>query len=143
MDAKRQNFVNALLVGVEGDSRLMMHGVFRAEGWQLYEAVNRQHAMQCLERRPVHMAIVNADCNNWPWKQALRDLQRIPRPPQLVVTSRIADETLWAEVLNWGAYDLLAEPFRRDEVERVVAAARRHFEGRPPGAIGRRAAAAS
>ncbi|HLK47457.1 MAG TPA: hypothetical protein VKT49_04945, partial [Bryobacteraceae bacterium] len=64
----------------------------------------------------------------WPWKRALQDLRRLSRPPQLVVTSRLADELLWAEALNWGAYDVLAEPFDRDEVMRVVASARRHFE---------------
>jgi DNA-binding response OmpR family regulator len=54
----------------------------------------------------------------------------------LIVTSRTADEHLWAEVLNIGGYDVLPQPFNRDEVERVVAAARRHFETAmmPPGA---------
>jgi hypothetical protein len=29
-------------------------------------------------------------------------IQRVPKPPLLVVTSRLADEYLWAEVLNLG-----------------------------------------
>jgi hypothetical protein len=48
-----------------------------------------------------------------------------------VVTSRTADDYLWAEVLNVGGYDVLAQPLERDEVERVVASARRHFDVRP------------
>lgn len=74
--------------------------------------------------------MTNAHLPKWPWKMALADLQRMACPPQLVVTSRLADDSLWAEVLNSGGYDLLAEPFDRSEVERVIASARRHFD--PP-----------
>jgi hypothetical protein len=34
---------------------------------------------------------------------------------------------LWAEVLNCGGYDVLAQPFDRTEVERVVTSARQTF----------------
>jgi FixJ family two-component response regulator len=43
------------------------------------------------------------------------------------VTSRLADEYLWAEALNLGAYDVLAKPFDTSEVMRVVASAWRHW----------------
>jgi hypothetical protein len=35
------------------------------------------------------------------------------------VTSRLADERLWAEALNLGAWDVLAKPFDADEVIRI------------------------
>jgi len=44
----------------------------------------------------------------------------------VIVASRLADERLWAEVLNLGGYDLLAKPFDRDELVRVIAMAARH-----------------
>jgi DNA-binding response OmpR family regulator len=40
-----------------------------------------------------------------------------------IVTSRLADDALSAEVLNVGGYDLLLKPFRAEEVIRVVHAA--------------------
>jgi hypothetical protein len=36
------------------------------------------------------------------------------------VSSRVADDRLWAEVLNLGGYDLLTNPFAPAEVSRVV-----------------------
>ena len=51
-------------------------------------------------------------------------------PPSLVVTSRLADERLWAEVLNLGAYDLLARPFNKNELTRTVALAWQHWVNR-------------
>lgn len=44
----------------------------------------------------------------------------------LLVASRHATDTLWAEVLNLGGFDVLALPFDRDELERAVLSALRH-----------------
>jgi DNA-binding NtrC family response regulator len=41
----------------------------------------------------------------------------------LIVTDRLADERLWAEVLNLGGYDLLLKPFDPEELLRVVSSA--------------------
>jgi DNA-binding NtrC family response regulator len=54
------------------------------------------------------------------WKAVLTHIQRMPAPPQLIVADRLADDALWAEVLNLGCYDLLMTPFSAEEVLRVV-----------------------
>jgi DNA-binding response OmpR family regulator len=46
-------------------------------------------------------------------------------PPPLIVSSCVADDRLWAEVLNLGGYDLLTKPFLAAEVSRVVRMAAR------------------
>lgn len=138
----RDSLVCALLVGEDRESRLLIHEVFREVGWRLYEAQDRKQALHCLEQRTVHVVIVNDHCG-WPWRRVLDDLQHLPNVPQVVVTSSQADEALWAEVLNRGGYDVLAEPLQREEVERVIASARRHFEPQGAGAPFVRAAAVS
>ena len=42
---------------------------------------------------------------------------------ELVVTSAWADARFWAAAINLGAYDMLAQPFSRMEVGRVLAGA--------------------
>jgi len=121
-------FVSALLAGDFQSGRLLIHDAFRTMGWRLYEAGGRKQALQCLKRRPVQVVVAKADIPDWTWKRVLHDLRQKPQPPQLIVVSRLADDSLWSEALHWGAYDVLAEPFQRDEVIRVVASARRHFE---------------
>ena len=140
---KPDNFVSALLAGDFQEGRLLIHDAFRAMGWRLYEAEDRKQSMQCLKRRPVQVVVAKSDMKDWSWKRVLRDVRQLPQPPQLVVVSRLADDSLWSEALHWGAYDVLAEPFQRDEVIRVVASSRRHFEPvqRAAGAV--RVAAAS
>jgi hypothetical protein len=50
----------------------------------------------------------------------LDTLPELPLAPRLVVFSRAADNRLWGEVLNLGAYDLLMFPFERPELLRVA-----------------------
>jgi DNA-binding response OmpR family regulator len=57
------------------------------------------------------------------WKDILAELQPMLDPPMLIVTSRLADEHLWAEALNLGAYDVLAKPFDQKEVIHVLSSA--------------------
>ncbi len=129
MDHKpREQSVSALLVGAYEKDRLLIHEIFRKPGWRLFEAQDRKRAMYCLERNPVQVVIAEADVPKWNWHHVLNDLRQMAQPPQLIVTSRHADDYLWAEALNIGAYDVLPQPFQRDEVERVVTSARRHFE---------------
>jgi DNA-binding NtrC family response regulator len=118
--------LSALLVGEFPAERLLVHDIFQKCGWRLYEAPDRRRALQSLNRHPVQVVIGESDLPSWNWQRMLHDLQGLDASPQLVVTSRTADEQLWAEVLNVGAYDLLARPFDREELERVVAAACRH-----------------
>jgi DNA-binding response OmpR family regulator len=63
------------------------------------------------------------------WKDVLEQVTILPDPPSLIVTSRLADERLWAEALNLGAYDVLAKPFDSAEAMRVIGAAWRAWGG--------------
>lgn len=127
-----EHVVCALFVGENEQDRLLVNEIFRSAGWRLLEAHNRLSALQQLERNSVQVVVAESDLRNWDWKSVLRDLRRTEHPPQLVVTSPAADDRLWSEVLNLGGYDvLLARPLDREEVRRVVASARRHYDVQP------------
>ena len=57
------------------------------------------------------------------WKELLDSAEGLPAPPPVIVASRIADERMWAEVLNLGGYDVLARPLSGEEVIRSVTSA--------------------
>jgi DNA-binding response OmpR family regulator len=57
------------------------------------------------------------------WIDILNQISGAAGRPLLIVTSRLADDALWAEVLNLGGYDVLAKPFRRQEVQFVLTSA--------------------
>lgn len=62
------------------------------------------------------------------WKELLEEVQRMANPPPVIVADRLADESMWAEVLNLGAHDLLMKPFDAKEVLHVVGMAWRRYE---------------
>jgi DNA-binding response OmpR family regulator len=103
------------------------HQVLRSmlDDFRITAVGTRKAAMSflCLDRVPV--IVCERDLPDGTWKDILGDTAAFPNPPALVVTSRLADEYLWAEVLNLGCYDLLAKPFSEPEVKRVLAAALR------------------
>lgn len=80
------------------------HQVLRCmlNNFKIATAGTRQEAMSflCLDRVPV--IVCDRDLPDGTWKDILGDTAELPDPPALVVTSRLADEYLWAEVLNLG-----------------------------------------
>lgn len=114
--------VSALLVGAYENDRELVRDVFRKSGWRLYETRDRHRVPGLLKRRCVQVVIAESAG----WQRLLEEIRELPVSPQLVITSRTADDVLWSEVLNRGGYDVLPQPLDRDEFQRVVAAAIRH-----------------
>jgi DNA-binding response OmpR family regulator len=92
--------------------------------WSIHKAHTLTSAVAQL-RKHAPIPLVVCDQDLWPgtWKDLLKRLDCLNDPPFLIVTSRLADEQLWAEALNLGAYDVLAKPFDTQEVNRTLSSA--------------------
>ena len=122
-----ENSVSALLVGSFEHDRQLVRDVFQNSGWRLFESQDRRHALSYLAKHPIQVVVTETEIPGWNWKRVLDDLRKMAHPPQLIVTSRHADDRLWAEALNVGAFDVLPQPFERFDVQRAIESARRHF----------------
>jgi DNA-binding response OmpR family regulator len=91
----------------------------------LYRATARRDATPVIRRHRPNVVICEPSLPDGSWQDLLGDLQSQPRPPMLIVCSLLADDRLWAEVLNIGGYDVLMKPFRPVEVIRVIRMAAR------------------
>ena len=111
----------ALLLGEYPGDRKLVRDVFRRSGWDLQEVRSRRDALNRARRCRVQVVIAESAG----WQDLLDDLRQLPDVPRLIVTSRTADDYLWAAVLNHGGFDVLPQPFDREELQRVVAAAGR------------------
>ncbi len=98
--------------------------------WMVHPASGVGPAAEMLAEQEI--AIVISECNFFPdtWRTLLEYISALPDPPLLIVASRLADERLWAEALNLGAWDVLAKPFDKQEVRRVLATAWRYWRDR-------------
>ncbi len=64
--------------------------------------------------------ICERDLPDGSWKHLFEETQALPLPPKFIVSSRLADEYLWVEVLNLGGHNVLSTPFDAREVAYVV-----------------------
>lgn len=54
------------------------------------------------------------------WLDVLEEVRRAGPAPDVIVTRPVVDARFWAEVLNLGGYDMLAQPFSEEEVRHVL-----------------------
>ncbi len=87
----------------------------------LAHATCLRDASSKLETRGFQVILSEADLEDGNWLDALRMARS--SGAELVVTHAWADAPFWAEAINLGAYDLLAQPFQRTEVQRVLLSA--------------------
>ena len=109
------------------DHRALIH-ILRPAGWSLDSAFSWVEAIKSLEAEPTPVVIVERDLPDGNWKTLHNRLIQMPLPPKMIVTCRLADERLWAEVLNLGGFDVLAQPFHVREVLRSVNSACSHWD---------------
>jgi DNA-binding NtrC family response regulator len=99
-------------------------------GWTVIASATVASALSVLREIPIPIVICDCDISSGRWGEMLDHLPFLPDPPLFIVTSRLADERLWAEALNLGAWDVLAKPFDADEAIRIVGIARQHWQDR-------------
>jgi DNA-binding NtrC family response regulator len=113
----------ALLISpAEEDHETLQH-LFQHHGWSLQVVECLDSAMAALYENPVFLVITERDLPGGNWKDVLRTITGLPRPPLVIVISQLADDYLWAEALNLGVYDVLAKPLVQAEVARVLTSA--------------------
>ena len=98
--------------------------------FQVKSCATLASGLAALRKRQFEVVVCERDLTPGSWKDVLEQVTILPGPSSLIVTSRLADERLWAEALNLGAFDVLIKPFDSIEMMRVVGAAWRAW-GRP------------
>ena len=87
--------------------------------WQIHLQASVESTMASLRRERIPIILCDRDRTADAWKELLEQFDGLSSPPLLIVASRLADDRLWVEALNLGAYDVLAKPFDTAEVVRI------------------------
>src|SRR5271165_1029470 len=107
-----------LLVSPAIDDRLSLErllnasepGAYPYSRWSVVHHATPERIVIALKESRIPIVICDDDVSRGFWRQLVEELAQLPEPPLLIVTSRLADERLWAEALNLGAWDVLAKP---------------------------------
>ena len=96
-----------------------------------------QDARAKLQQKDYDVVLTEAALPDGQWLDVLHLARECPREMEVIVTDPQADARFWAEALNLGAYDLLAQPFYEPEVRRILynACSRPAYQGYPMAAI--------
>jgi hypothetical protein len=98
--------------------------------WKIHKALKLSSAVGLVHENRIPLVVCERDLRPGTWKEMLDCLTLLPQPPYLIVTAKLADDYLWAEALNLGAYDVLAKPFDGAEVNRILSLAWLHWQDR-------------
>ena len=109
-----------ILVVVPSPRRLGLLTILERSGMETYVAGNFRDGQQKLQEQSYDLLFIDAELPGGPWHHLLQAAAASGKSCEVIVCSRCGDERLWAEVLQSGAYDLIAEPFDEGEVTRIA-----------------------
>ena len=87
----------------------------------LEHVADLQHARATIQLEPYQVILTEAILSDGTWRDVVDLARRVSPAPAVIVTDASADARFWAEVLNLGAYDLIAQPFATAEVRRILS----------------------
>jgi DNA-binding NtrC family response regulator len=108
-----------LLVSSHVSDRVELRRILAHSKWKLRVRTACREALAFLRHNRVPVVICDGELTASNWRRMLQEGAGLPDAPSVIVSSRLADERLWAEVLNLGGYDVLCTPFDAGEVMRV------------------------
>jgi DNA-binding NtrC family response regulator len=113
-----------VLLAIAPLRRSQLLELFEDCGAEVLTAGGCRHASRLLERNPdVEVVVTDLTHADGNWSDLLRHVVDYGLDTRVVVCTPGADERLWAEVFWRGAYDLLVEPYNREQVRSIVETA--------------------
>ena len=127
----RSNPVTVLSLGCTDEDQASLRDMSRETGWRVVECGDLAQALPLLDARGARVVLCGERVGSSRWQDVLELAAGHDDPPRVIVVARHADEALWAEVLNLGAFDLLESPLDASETTRVIAYAWLHAKLEP------------
>ena len=125
-----ENTAAVLLVSPIEEDHIRLGRILRGPKWRLRGVRTCLEMWTLLRGLLTPVVICERDLPDGNWKDVLQAVTLLNPSPSLIVTSRLADEHLWGEVLNLGGHDVLAKPFDQEEVLSALDSARRRWNRR-------------
>ena len=127
---KPSAIVTVLSVSPADEVHVALQNIFNHSNWKLSKTHSLTSALAFLRAQKTPVVLCETDLRPGTWRHLLEQITGAPDAPAVIVSSRLADDRLWAEALNLGAWDVLARPFVASEVFQSVSAAWRHWRNR-------------
>ena len=120
--------VSVLSVSPMEEDHFSLQEIFSHSKWKLYKTHSLASALAFLKVQKTPVVLCESDLRPGTWRELLERIASLDFAPTFIVSSRLADDRLWAEALNLGAWDVLAKPFDKSEVFHSVSVAWLHWK---------------
>lgn len=111
-----------LSVSSSPSDHLALRNLLAGAAGSVQEASNCAEAARWLDHAHFAGVICDDFLPDGGWQDVLALVASLPAPPPVIVTSRLADDRLWAAILEAGGYDLLSKPIDLAELRQDLAA---------------------
>ncbi len=114
--------VKILSVSAAAEDHAALRRLLRGVCCRVAAASTCRTALRRLSHGRITIVVCESSLPDGTWRDILNHLGGV-EAPFLIVTSKLADEALWAEVLNLGGFDVIAKPFNAREARHVLETA--------------------
>ena len=109
------------IVALVGDQeRNVLTSVSTREEWDLHLVESSEIAWAISNQLAAPVILCDRDWPSAEWRALVQNLASSPHHPCVILTSTVADDYLWEELIRQGGYDVLAKPLRADDVVRLI-----------------------
>lgn len=117
------------------DDAEKLHQIAASYGWRISIVGSSDAAIALLKEQPTPLVICDRDISGETWRDVLAKIVALPQAVCILLASGVVDDYLWHQVIRHHGYDVVAKPFRPEELRRAVTFAwswrgwaRRHDE---------------
>lgn len=100
--SKPAEVVKVLLISSLSEDQVPLRHIFEQSNWLLHRVSTCREALTYLSDNDAGVVICERDLPDGDWKLVLNRFDSLPMPPNLIVTARLANDELWAEVAQHG-----------------------------------------
>jgi DNA-binding NtrC family response regulator len=110
-----------LFVSPSADDADLLSQMLHPLSIPLQQAPDLRRARSRLDYEKYGVVLTEARLPDGDWRDVMTAVAEVSVASTVVVTHAFADDRLWADVLESGGYDVLAQPFFCPEVQRVIS----------------------
>src|SRR4051794_3320791 len=119
--------IKILFIGADEHDHAVLANILANPTWVVIKAQDLAAARSALKDHNVSVVLYDCDSTQDHFTKIADDVQQMPLPAPIIITSRLADDRLWSQALDSGVWDVLSKPLRTAEVVRSLRYAWEHW----------------
>ncbi|PYT32170.1 MAG: hypothetical protein DMG57_02960 [Acidobacteria bacterium] len=113
--------LGVLFISPRSDDAVLLSHMLGSLSLHFKHVAGLEQARRTIGGDPYQVILTEARLPDGNWLDVLNLAREGTPTSEVIVTDRFADARFWAEALNLGAYDLIAQPFAKSEVQRILS----------------------